>query len=59
MSDASGTVVWSNTGVIAGGPDSFRCSECSAKNGGKVVWHLPGVHLTFDEPETAEGTPAG
>lgn len=51
MSDFSGTTVWSNTGVIAGGADSFRCSECTLKNGGKVVHHLPGVHLQFEEPE--------
>ena len=51
MSDFYGTTVWSNTGVIAGGADSFRCSECTKKNGGKVVHHLPGVHLVFEEPE--------
>ncbi len=56
MSDASGTVVWSNTGVIAGGADSFRCSDCTLKNGGQVVWHLPGVHLVFDEPEGTEAS---
>ena len=56
MSDVPGFTVWSNTGVIAGGADSFRCSECTAKNGGQVVHHLPGVHMVFEEPEAPAGT---
>ncbi len=59
MSDYSGSMMWSNTGVIAGGADSFYCQDCTIKNGGKAVHHLPGVHLEFptpvDEPPPGEG----
>jgi len=49
MSNASGSNVWSTTGAVAGGADSFFCTECTVKNGGKAVHHLPGSHLSFDE----------
>lgn len=51
MSDYLGTNVWSTTGVVAGGPDSFYCMDCTIKSGGTPVHHLPGAHLQFEEPE--------
>ena len=48
MSNSSGSKVWSTTGVVAGGEDSFYCLDCTVKSGGKAVHHLPGAHLSFD-----------
>jgi len=45
MSDSSGTVMTAGSGTVAGGADSFYCPGCSAKNGGKAVHHIPGVHI--------------
>ncbi len=60
MSDYTGGSMWSTTGVIAGGPDSFYCLTCTVKNGGKAIYHLPGVHVDFPEPvpEGGEAAPA-
>ena len=57
MSDYLGTNVWSTTGVVAGGPDSFYCMDCTIKNGGTPVHHLPGAHLQFEEPAPAKEAP--
>lgn len=55
MSNYSGSNMWSTTGAIAGGADSFYCLSCTQKNGGQMVYHLPGAHLSFEE-EPAEPT---
>ena len=54
MSDYSGAAMWSTTGMIAGGPDSFYCLTCTLNNGGVAVHHLPGMHLEFETPEAGE-----
>ena len=62
VSNYTGSNMWSTVGVIAGGADSFYCQSCTVKNGGKVVHHLPGVHLDFDsggESETGETGESG
>ena len=59
MSDYSGAAMWSNTGVIAGGPDSFYCQDCTIRNGGIAVSHYPGAHLEFESPEDAPSEEGG
>ena len=60
MSDYSGALMWSNTGMIAGGADSFYCMDCTIKNGGKAVSHYPGAHLDFPTPvDDAPGEEGG
>ena len=54
MANYDGSSVWSTTGMVAGGPDSFYCLDCSVKNGGRAVHHLPGVHMVFEEAAPAE-----
>ena len=49
MSDYSGASMWSTTGAIAGGPDSFFCLTCTLNSGGKAIHHLPGAHLEAPE----------
>ena len=51
MSNFDGSYVWSTVGATAGGPDSFYCLDCTVKNGGKAVHHLPGVHMVFEDAE--------
>ena len=51
MSNFDGSSVWSTVGATAGGPDSFYCLDCTVKNGGKAVHHLPGVHMVFEDAE--------
>ena len=58
MSNYTGSSMWSTTGVIAGGVDSFYCLTCTVKNGGTAIYHLPGAHVEFPEPEAAEGESA-
>ncbi len=56
ISDYSGSYMWSTSGVIAGGADSFYCQSCSQKNGWKAIHHLPGVHPDFDAGGEGEKT---
>ena len=50
--------VYSTTGAIAGGYDSFYCLSCTIENGGVGIYHAPGMHLTF-APADAGGGGAG
>ena len=57
MSNGDGSSVWSTTGVIAGGPNSFYCLDCSMKNNWNTVYHYPGMHLEFETDPAPEETP--
>ena len=57
MSNYSGSNVWSTTGVVAGGPESFYCMDCSMKNNWNAVHHFPGLHLSFEPEPAPEETP--
>ena len=58
MSNYSGSSMWSTTGYVNGGLDSFYCLTCTVKNEGRAIYHLPGAHLDFSEPEPEGGEPA-
>jgi LCP family protein required for cell wall assembly len=45
---AGASFAYATNGTIAGGPDSFYCTECTAHNDGEPVAHYPGAHI-FDE----------